>query len=319
MLKILQDRLQQYMNWGIPDVQAGFRKGRVTRDQIANIKEKAREFQKSIYFCFIGYKKTFDCVNHNKLWKIHQEMGISDHLTCLLRYLYAGQEALVATTRGTTQWFQIRKGVCQGGILSPCLLNFYAEYIVWNARLDEALAGIKYSGRNINNLRYADATSFMAESEEELKSLFDECERGEWKSWFKTQHSKVKIMASGHITFWQIDMETMGTVTDFIFWGSKIKSDGDCRREIKRCLLLGRKAMTNLDNILKSRDLTLPTKVTIIKAMVFPVVMYGCESWTTKKSELRRIRAFELWCWRLLSAPWIARRSNQSAITEINP
>ena len=130
MLKILQARLQQYMKQELSDVQAGFRKGRVTRDQIANIKEKAREFQKSIYFCFIGYKKTFDCVNHNKLWKIHQEMGISDHLTCLLRYLYAGQEALVATTRGTTQWFQIRKGVCQGGILSPCLLNFYAEYIV---------------------------------------------------------------------------------------------------------------------------------------------------------------------------------------------
>ena len=174
MLKILQARLQQYMNRELQDVQAGFRKGRGTRDQIVNIRwiiEKAREFQKNIYFCFIDYAKAFDCADHNKLWKILKEMGIPDHLTCLLRNLYAGQEATVRTGHGTTDWLQIKKGVCQGCILSPCLFNLYPEYITQNARLDEAQAGIKIAGRNINNLRYADDTTLMAESEEELKSL----------------------------------------------------------------------------------------------------------------------------------------------------
>ena len=177
MLKILQARLQQYMNHEIPDVQAGFRKGRGTRDQIANICwiiKKAREFQKTIYFCFIDYAKMIDCVDHNKLWKILQEMGIPDHLTCLLRNLCAGQEATVRTGHGTTDWFQIRKGIRQGCILSPCLFNLYAEYIMRNAGLDEAQAGIKISRRNINNLRYADDTTLIAEREEELKSLLME-------------------------------------------------------------------------------------------------------------------------------------------------
>jgi len=159
MLKILQARLQQYVNRELPDVQAGFRKGRGTRDQMANIHwiiEKAREFQKNIYFCFIDCAKVFDCVDHNKLWKILKEMGIPDHLTCLLRNLYEGQEATVRTRHWTTDWFQIGKGVCQGCILSPCLFNFYAEYIMRNAGLEETQAGIKIAGRNINNLRYAD-------------------------------------------------------------------------------------------------------------------------------------------------------------------
>ena len=161
MLKILQARFHQYMNRELPDVQAGFRKGRGTRDQIANTRwlmEKAREFQKNIYFCFIDYAKAFDRVDHNKLWKILKEMGIPDHLTCLLMSLYAGQEATVRTGHGTTEWFQIGKGLCQGCILSPCLFNLYAEYIMRNAGLEEAQAGIKIAGRNINNLRYADDT-----------------------------------------------------------------------------------------------------------------------------------------------------------------
>ena len=156
MLKILQASLQQYMNCELPDVQAGFRKGRGTRDQIANICwiiEKAGEFQKNIYFCFIDCAKAFDCVDHSKQWKILQEMGIPDHLTCFLRNLYAGQGATVRTGRGTTDWFQIGKGVRQGCILSPCLFNFYAEYIMQNAGLEETQAGIKIARRNINNLR----------------------------------------------------------------------------------------------------------------------------------------------------------------------
>ena len=174
MLKILQARLQQYMNRELPDVQAGFGKGRGTRDQIANIRwimEKEREFQKNIYFCFIDYAKAFDCVDHNKLWKLLREMGIPDHLSCLLRNLYARQEVTVRTGNGTTDWLQIGKGVRQGCVLSPCLFNFYAEYIMRNAGLEEAQAGIKIARRNINNLRYADDTTLIAESEEERKSL----------------------------------------------------------------------------------------------------------------------------------------------------
>ena len=167
MLKILQARLQQYVNCELPDVQAGFRKGRGARDQIANICwiiEKARELQKNIYFCFSDYAKAFDCVDHKKLWKILKQMGIPDHLTCLLRNLYAGQEATVRTRHGTTDRFQIGIGVHQGCILSLSLFNLYAEYITRNAGLDEAQAGIKIAGRNINNLRYADDTTLMAES-----------------------------------------------------------------------------------------------------------------------------------------------------------
>ena len=165
-----------------------------------------------------------------------------------------------------------------------------------NAGLEEAQAGIKIAGRNINNLRYADDTTLMAESKEELKSLLMKVKDKSEKVGLKFNIQKTKIMASSPITSWQIDGETKETVTDFIFLGSKITADGDCSHEVKRCLLLGIKAITNLDSILKSRDITLPTKVHLVKAMVFPVVMYGCDSWTMKKTERRRIDAFELWC-----------------------
>ena len=184
-----------------------------------------------------------------------------------------------------------------------------------NTGLDEAQAGIKIARRNITNLRYADDTTLLAESEEELKSLLMKVKEESKKVGWKFNIQKTKIMASGPITSWQIDGETVETVADSIFWGSKITADVDCSHEIKRRLLLGRKIMTNLDSILKSRDITLPTKACLIKAMVFPAVMYGCESWTIKKAERRRIDAFELWCWRrLLRVPWTARRSNQSIL-----
>ena len=186
-----------------------------------------------------------------------------------------------------------------------------------NAGLEEAQGGIKIAGRNINNLRYADDTILMAETEEELKSLLMKVKEKSEKVGLKLNIQKTKIMASGPITSWDIDEETG---SDFIWWGgSKITADGDCSHEIKRCLLLGRKVMTNLDSILKSRDVTLSTKVRLVKVMVFPVVMYGCESWTIKKAECRRIDAFDLWCWRrLLRVPWTARRSNQSILKEIS-
>ena len=224
-------------------------------------------------------------------------MGIPDHLTCLLRNLHTGQEATVRTGHGPTDWFQIGKGVCQGCILSPCLFNFYTEYIMRNAGLEEAQAGIKIAGRNINNLRYAYHTTLMAESEEELNRLLMKVKEESEKVGLDLNFQKTKIMASGPINSWQIYGET---VADFIFGGSKITADGDCNHEIKRCLLLGRKVMTNLDSILKSRGLTLPTKVRLVKAMVSPVVIYGCESWTIKKTGHQRIDAFEMWCWRRL-------------------
>uniref|UniRef100_A0A8B9WMZ1 RNA-directed DNA polymerase n=1 Tax=Bos mutus grunniens TaxID=30521 RepID=A0A8B9WMZ1_BOSMU len=246
-------------------------------------------------------------------------MEIPDHLTCLLRNLYAGQEA-VRTGHGTTDWFQIGKGIRQGCILSPCLFNLSAEYIMRNTGLEEAKAEIKIVGRNINHLRYADDTTLMAESEEELQSLLMKVQEESEKVGLKLHIQKMKITASGLITSWEIDGETVETVSDFIFLGSKITADGDCSHEIKRRLLLGRKVVTILDSILKSRDIALPTKVCLVKAMVFPVVMYGCESWTIKKAECRRIDAFELWCWRrLLRVPWTARRSNQSIVKEISP
>ena len=181
---------------------------------------------------------------------------------------------------------------------SPCLFNFYAEYIMRNSGLEEAQAGIKIARRNISNLRYADDTTFMAESEEELKSLLMKMKEESEKVGLKLNIQKTKIMASGPITPLKINGETVETVSDFIFLDSKITADGDCSHEIKRRLLLERKAMTNLDSILKGRDITIPTKVHLVKAMVFPVVMYGCESWTVKKAERWRIDAFELWCWR---------------------
>ena len=212
------------MNRELPDVQAGFRKGRGTRDQIANILwiiKKAREFQKNVYFCFIDYAKAFDSVDHNKLWNILKEMGIADHLSCLLRNLYTGQEATVRPGHGATDWFKIGKGVRQGCMLSPCLFNLYADYIMRNTGLEEAQAGIKIAWRNINNLRYADNSTLMAESEEELKSLLMKVEE-ESKVGLKLNIQKTKNMASGPITSWQIDGETVETGSDIILGGCKI-------------------------------------------------------------------------------------------------
>ena len=222
-------------------------------------------------------------------------MGIPDHLTCLLRNLYAGQEATVKTEHGATEWFQTRKGGHQRCILSPYLFNLCAEYIMRNAGLDETHAGIKIARRNINHLSCADDTTLMAESEEELKGLLMKVKEESEKVGLKLNIQKTKIMASGPNTWWQIDGET---VTDFVFWGSKITADGDCRHNIKKHLLLDKKAMTNLDIILKSRNITLLTNVRPVKPMFFLVVMYGCESQNIKKAECQKTDAFELWCWR---------------------
>ena len=232
----------------------------------------------------------------------------------------SGWERLTKGETGScSDWFQIGEGVHQDCILSPCLFNLYAEYILRNAGLEEAQARIKIAGRNISNLRYADDTTVMAESEEEQKSLLMRVKEESKKVGLKL-NIQMPIMACGPITSWEIDGERVETVIDFIFLGSKITADGDCSQEIKRRLLLGRKTMTNLDSLLKSRDITLPIKVHLVKAMVFPVVRYECESWTIKKVEHRRIDAFDLCCWRrLLRVTWTARRSKQSILKEISP
>ena len=215
--------------------------------------DKARNFHENIYFFFLDYAKVFDCVDHNKLWKILKKMGIPDYLTCLLRNLYAGQQATVRTEHGTIDWFQIGKGVRQGCILSPCLFNLYTEYIMRNAGLEEAQARIKIAGTNINNLRYADDTTLLAESEEELKSLLMKVKEESEKVGLKLNIQKTKIMAPSPITSWEINVETVETVSDFILGGSKIIADGDCSHKIKRHFLLGRKVMTNLDSIIQKQ------------------------------------------------------------------
>ena len=245
-------------------------------------------------------------------------MGIPDHLTCLLRRMQVRKQQLELDMEQQAG-FKAGKE-CKGCMLSHYLFNLFTEHIMRNAGLDEAQVRIKIAGRNINNLGYADDTTLMAKSEEELKSLLMKVKEEREKVGLKLNIQKTKIMASGPITSWEIDGETVETVRDFIFLGSKITADGDCNLEIKRRLLLGRKVMTNLDSILKSRDVTLPTKVHLVKGIVFPVVTHGCESWTIKKAERRRIDAFELWCWRrLLRVLWTGRRSNQSILREISP
>ena len=255
--------------------------------------QKSNRVPENHLLLLINYTQAFDWVDHNKLWNILKEMGIPDYLTCLLRNLCAGQEVPVRTGHGTTDWFQIAKGVRQGCILSLCLFNLYAEYIMRNTGLEEAQTGIKTAGRNINNFSFADDTTLMAESEEELKSLLMKVKQESEKVGLKLNIHNTKIIASSPIMSLQIDGGTMETVIEFISGGSKITADGDCSHQIKRHLLLGRKVITNLDSILKSRDI-LPTKVHLVKAVVFPVVRYRCESWTIKKAECQRIDTFEL-------------------------
>uniref|UniRef100_A0A803TTW8 ribonuclease H n=1 Tax=Anolis carolinensis TaxID=28377 RepID=A0A803TTW8_ANOCA len=244
-------------------------------------------------------------------------MGIPSHRVCLLRNLYKDQAATVRTDHGTTDWFKTGKGVQQGCILSPYLFNLYAEHIMRRAGLDDSKTGVKIAGRN---LRYADDTTLMAESEEELRSLITKVKEENAKAGLQLNVKKTKIMATTPIDNRQIEGENVEAVTDFIFLGAEITADAECSQEIRRRLLLGRRAMANLDKIGKSRDITLATKVCIVKAVVFPIVTYGCKSWTIRKAERRKIDTFELWCWRkILRVPWTARRSNQSIIQEIMP
>ena len=230
--------------------------------------------EKKVYFCFTDYAKAFDCVNHNKLENSSRDGNTRPPDLPLEKSVCRSRSNRHRTRHGTMDWFQIVKGVHQGCILSPCLFELYAENIMWNARLDEAQSEIKIARRNISKLRYADDSTLIAESKEELKSLLMKVKEESEKVGFKLNIQKTQIMAFSPITSWQIGGETMETATDVIFLGSKTTANGDCSHEIKRHLLLGRKAMTNLGSILESRDITLPTKVHLVKAVVFPVVIY---------------------------------------------
>jgi hypothetical protein len=247
-------------------------------------------------------------------------MGVPKHLIILMKNLYTNQQASVKTDYGNTNWFNIGKGVRQGCILSPYLFNLYAEHIMRKAGIDEAAGGIKIGGRNINNLRYADDTTILAETADDLQYLLRKVKEESAAAGLKLNMKKTFVMTNGPIQEFHIDNDQVEIVKEFIFLGSSINNDGSCSNEIKRRLLMGRKAMVSLDKLIKSKDVSLATKIKIIKTMVFPVTMYGCESWTIKQADRRKIDAFELWCWRrLLRVPWTEKRTNKSVLQEIKP
>ena len=323
MLKVIQHRLEKHMEREMSIEQAGFRKGRGTRDQIANLRwimERSREFQRPIYMCFIDYSKAFDCVDHPTLWNMMREMGIPAHMIQVIRSLYIGQKARVRTESGVTESFDIGKGVRQGCILSPYLFNLYSEYIMRQADLGELEIGVRIGGRKINNLRYADDTTLLAESKADLLQLLEKVKQQSIKAGLHLNFKKTKVMATEDLDEFLLDGKKIDIVGDFIFLGSKIQNSGRCEGEIIRRLALGRAAMTGLNKIWRDKNITTETKSRIVNALVFPVVMYGSESWTITKAMRKRIDSFELWCWRrLLRVPWTARRTNISILTEIKP
>jgi hypothetical protein len=280
--------------------------------------ERAREYNQEIYLCFIDYSKAFDCVDHGRMWNTLQQMGFPEHLITLLHSLYENQEATIKTEYGETESFQIGKGVRQGCILSPMLFNLYAERVMREADLDETEEGVRIGGRKLNNLRYADDTTLAADKTEGLKTLIGKVKSASEKAGLFLNVKKTKVMATAQINSFKVDNEDIEVVKSFNFLGSTIEQEGDCRMEIGRRMSMGRAAMTGLSKIWKDRDISVATKSRLVKALVFPVMLYGCESWTTRKKERDRINAFEYWCWRrMLRIPWTAKRTNASIKEEI--
>ena len=321
MLKVIQHRLDIYMEQEMAIEQAGFTKGRGTRDQISNLRwvmERSTEYQRPIYniMCFIDYGKAFDCVDDPTLWNMMEEMGIPEHMVQVIRSLYANQEVKY----GDTESFSIGKGVRQGCVLSPYLFNLYSEYIIRQPNLEELDIGVtvRMGGRKVNNLRYADDTTLLAESKEELLQLVTSVKEKSAQAGLYLNLKKTKVVSTEEIDEFEVDWEKVGVVRHFVFLGAKIYDSGSCKGEFLRRLALGRAAMTGLNKLWKDKDITITTKCRIVNALVFPVVLYGCESWTIRKAERRRIDSFELWCWRrLLRIQWTARRTNKSVIEEI--
>ena len=315
--------MEQIISRELPQEQAGFRRGRGTRDHIANLRwigEKAKEFQKKLYMCFIDYSKAFDCVNHDRLWLTLRGMGVPEHLTVLLHNLYDDQKAVVLTEWGETESFDIGKGVRQGCILSPMLFNLYTEAILRKVNL-ENFEGVKIAGRNITILRYTDDTTLMSETKEDLMSLITNIKKDSENAGLKLNIKKTKIMTNQDYTKFKLeDGEIIEVVDHYVFLRSQVDTKWNCQGEIKKRLTLGRKAVVSLQRLWKDSDLTVNTKVMLMKTLVFPIVMYACESWTPLKSDLKKIDSFELWCWRrMLRIPWTARRTNKSILEEVKP
>jgi len=322
LLKIIQARMEGFVNRELPDVQAGFRKSRGTRDQIANVRwlmERSREYNEDVYMCFIDYSKAFDCVDHAVLWSTLRDMGCPGHLVHLLSCLYDGQEATVRTEYGETEWFPIGKGVRQGCIVSPSLFNIYAEGIMRGAGLEEIEDGVRIGGRIINNLRYADDVTLMGRSEESLRKILSRVKTAGEEVGLHLNLQKTKVLSTAAINTFTLDGISIEVVPSFSLLGSVIEDHGECAMEIKKRIVLGKIAMGKLERIWKDRDITRRTKCRLVKALVFPVVTYGCETWVIKETERKRINAFEVWVWRrMLRVPWTAHRTNASIWEEIN-
>ena len=322
LLKIIQKRMEYYLLPQLAKEQAGFRKGRGTRDQIANLRwlmEEAHDMQQNLYLCFIDYRKAFDCVDHEKLCVTLSEMGTPTHLIVLLKSLYENQEATVRTEFGETENLSIGKGVRQGCILSPLLYNIYAEHIMREA-LHDWKGGISIGGRKITNLRYADDTTLLAKTKNEIEEFLKKVKVESEKLGLYLNLSKTKVMTTANPENLSIDGETVEAVNNFAFLGVSVASDGLCGKEVKRRIALGRAAIGNLTKIFKDRGVTLRTKVMLVKTLVFPIVLYGAETWTLRKSERQRIDAFEMWCWRrVLRISWTARKTNKWVVEKIKP
>ena len=281
--------------------------------------EKAREHQRDLYMCFIDYKKAFDCVDHERLWVVLSDMGVPVHLIVLQRRLYTNQEATVRTEFGETDNIDIGKGVRQGCILSLLLFNIYAENIMREA-LGEWERGISIGGRMVTNLRYADDTTLLAGTKEDLVELVGRVRRASEKAGLYLNVGKTKVVATGDIGEVTVDGKDIDVVTKCVFLGALITEDALCEKEVRRRIAMGKSAMGGLTSIWKDRGVTLETKVKLVKVLVFPIVLYGAETWTMRKHERRKIDAFELWCWRrVLRVSWMERKTNMSIIANIKP
>jgi hypothetical protein len=305
----------------LPQNQAGFRRGRGTRDQIANIRwlmERQKEFGQDVHMCFIDYSKAFDCIDHEALWCALQRMGVPEHLIALMKSLYENQQAVVKTESGDTDSFTVEKGVRQGCILSPSLFNLYAENIMREAELDETVEGIHIGGRILNNLRYADDTTLLANRKQGLQNLLKRVKKASEKSGLYLNMKKTKILTTAKWNVFELDGEEIEVVKDFSLLGSLIDRDGGCKREVKRRMALSKQAMVGLQKIWKDKNITLRTKMRLVKAMVFPVALYGCEAWTKTKAIKKKLDVTEMWMWRrMLRISWTEKRTNESVLEEI--